>query len=500
MNTITEMSSQFDLGASRGHAEGSRLYLVMICFIATIGGFLFGYDTAVISGCNTFLQEHFELGAEGLGWAASSALLGTIAGCLVSGLLADVIGRRKTLILASFCLAASAVGSMLPPVFLGRPEGFVWFVSDVHTAFNALIIARIIGGIGVGITAAAAPVYISELTLPENRGRMVSFYQLSITLGILLAFIVDWIVLSSAGSEAGGIAQERTAGFFNWIFVQEIWRGMFGTEIPIALLFLGLLFFTPESPRWLVARGREAEAFSVLKRVGGDRVAEKEMHEIRQNLAQERSGFRELLAPHLRLPLMIGLLLPMFSHLSGIAAIMYFAPNILNEVIRSVESAFLGSVLVGVVNCMFTFVAISQIDRFGRRRLLLTGVTGACVSLGAVGVMFAIESELVIIPLLCYVACFAFSYGPVVWTIIGEIFPTRIRGASAALGTLSLMMTGFVVTLTNPVLIAEVSAAGTFFLYAGLTLPAIWFIRKYVPETKGKTLEQIEKLWSGPQQ
>jgi SP family arabinose:H+ symporter-like MFS transporter len=470
-------------------------YLVGVCFITTIGGFLFGYDTAIISGCNTFLQEHFQLGADGLGWVASSALLGTIAGCLISGFLADGIGRKKTLILAALCLTVSALGSMLPPVFLGSAKGFVWFTMDIHTAFNALIIARIIGGIGVGITAAVAPVYISELTLPENRGKMVSIYQLSITLGILLAFLVDWMLLSYAGTAAGVILTETGAGFLNWVFVQEIWRGMFGTEIPIAMLFFGLLFLTPESPRWLVARGREAEALAVLKRVGGDTVAAAEIHDIRENLKEEKGGIKELFASHLRIPLMIGVLLPMFSHLSGIAAIMYFAPNILNEVIQSVESAFLGAVLVGVVNSAFTFVAITQIDRYGRRKLLLVGVTGAFLSLAGVGMMFAIGSKFVIIPLLCYVASFAFSYGPVVWTIIGEIFPTRIRGAAAALGTLSLMITGFVITLTNPVLIEKISAAGAFFLYAALTIPAILFIWKYVPETKGKTLEEIEKRW-----
>lgn len=488
---------QMNRGNLRISGDGSKLYLMVVCFITTIGGFLFGYDTAIISGCNTFLQAHFQLGADGLGWVASSALLGTIAGCLISGVLADGIGRKKALIIASFCLTVSALGSMLPPMFLGNPKGFVWFTTDVHAAFNALIIARIIGGIGVGITAAVAPVYISELTLPDNRGKMVSIYQLSITLGILLAFLVDWMLLSYAGTAAGVITTEAESGFLHWAFVQEIWRGMFGTEIPIAMLFFGLLFLTPESPRWLVARGREAEALSVLKRVGGDKVAATEIHDIRENLKEEKGGIKELFASHLRVPLMIGVLLPMFSHLSGIAAIMYFAPNILNEVIQSVESAFLGAVLVGAVNSAFTFVAITQIDRYGRRKLLLIGVTGAFFSLAGVGVMFAMGSKLVIIPLLCYVASFAFSYGPVVWTIIGEIFPTRIRGAAAALGTLSLMITGFVITLTNPLLIEKISAAGTFFLYAALTIPAILFIWKYVPETKGKTLEEIEKIWHG---
>ena len=256
---------------------GSQIYLLWICFITTLGGFLFGYDTAIIAGCNTFLQSHFQLTEGGLGWVASSALLGTIAGCLISGVLADRIGRKKTLILAALCLTVSAIGSMLPPVFRGSPEGFAWFATDLKTAFNALIGARLIGGIGVGITAAVAPVYISELTLPGNRGKMVSIYQLSITLGILLAFLVDWLVLAQAGSAAGVVAGESTGGFLNWVFVQELWRGMFGTEIPIAVLFFVLLFLTPESPRWLVSRKRETEAVAVLTRIGGAEVAAAEL-------------------------------------------------------------------------------------------------------------------------------------------------------------------------------------------------------------------------------
>jgi SP family arabinose:H+ symporter-like MFS transporter len=197
----------------------------------------------------------------------------------------------------------------------------------------------------------------------------------------------------------------------------------------------------------------------------------------------------------MRTPLLIGILLPMFSHLSGIAAIMYFAPNILNESFQNVESSFLGAVLVGVVNSAFTFVAILNIERFGRRKLLLVGVTGAFLSLTGVGIMFAMGSNLVIIPLLCYVASFAFSFGPVTWVIISEIFPTKVRGLAASIGSFSLMVTGFFITLTNPVFIKTIEPSGTFFLYAALTLPAIWFIWKLVPETKGKTLEQIEKYW-----
>jgi sugar porter (SP) family MFS transporter len=473
------------------------VYLIAISFVSTIGGFLFGYDTAIISGCNTFLQSHFQLTPAALGWLVSSALLGTILGCIISGTITDRFGRKKALLMAAFLLTLSAIGSMLPPQFQGNTNHPVWFVSDSGFAFSWLIIVRVIGGTGVGITSVVAPVYISELTLPQNRGKIVSIYQLSITLGILMAFLMDWIVLHQAGDAAGIITAGGPSGILNWLFVQEIWRGMFGTEIPIAMLFLILLFFVPESPRWLVTRGKTAEAMKTMIRVAGAAQAEKQMAEISEMVKAETGGFKELFAPFLRIPLLIGLLLPMFSHLSGIAAIMYFAPNIINEAIKSVESSFLGAVLVGLVNSAFTFVAILNIEKYGRRRLLLIGVIGAFLSLAGVGGLFALGSRLIIIPLLFYVASFAFSYGPIVWVIISEIFPTRIRGLAVSIGSFSLMVTGFFITLTNPVLIESIYPSGTFFLYAGLTIPAIWFIWRFVPETKGKSLEEIEKYWKG---
>ncbi|TQO38425.1 SP family arabinose:H+ symporter-like MFS transporter [Arenibacter algicola] len=469
-------------------------YLLGISFVSTIGGFLFGYDTAIISGCNTFLEQHFNLSAAELGWLVSSALLGTILGCVVAGSITDRLGRKKALIIAAICLTISAFGSMLPPQFMGDLDQAYWLTANEKQSYTFLILVRIVGGIGVGVTSVVAPIYISELSLPQNRGRMVSLYQLSITLGILLAFLVDWLVLTNAGNAAGVISNEPS-GFWQWLFVDEIWRGMFGTEIPIALLFLILLFLVPETPRWLISKQRYNEAEKIMVKINGEEYAQKQMAEIKEVVKIESGGISELLKPFLRVPLLIGVLLPMFSHLSGIAAIMYFAPNIINESIQSVESSFLGAVLVGVVNSAFTFVAILNIEKFGRRKLLLVGVVGAFISLTGVGILFAIGSKYVIIPLLMYVASFAFSFGPIVWVIISEIFPTRIRGLAVSLGSFALMVTGFFITLTNPILIEQIMPSGTFLVYAALTLPAIWFIWKYVPETKGKTLEEIEMYW-----
>jgi SP family arabinose:H+ symporter-like MFS transporter len=482
-------------GLKTGSEKGSMPYLVGICAVTTLGGFLFGYDTAVISGCNTFLEAQFELTKAGLGWAAASALLGPIAGTLLAGQIADRIGRKPALLTASVLLLVSATFSMLPPVFLSTPEGFRWLSTDRSAAFNFLVLARLIGGIGVGITYAVSPLYIAEITLPKVRGMMVSIYQLSITIGILLAFGVDYLILHSAGQAAGVIPDGTVGSFWSWAFTVELWRGMFGTEIPIALFFFVLLFLIPESPRWLVGQGKKEKAAAILARIGGSQQARKELEDINTVLQQEEGKFAELFEPHLRIPLWIGILLPMFSHLSGIAAIMYFAPNILNASLHSSEGSLAGAVLVGLVNTLFTFVAIWKIDHLGRRKLLLIGVTGACLSLAVVGVLFLMGSKWVLIPLLAYVACFAFSYGPIVWTIIGEIFPTRIRGRAAAIGAFSLSITSFIITQTNPMLFEKISPAGTFFLYAGLTIPAILFILKFVPETKGKTLEDIEQLW-----
>ncbi len=475
--------------------QKTSFYLIGISLVSTIGGFLFGYDTAVISGSNSFLEKQFDLTPSMLGWVVSSALLGTLLGCIISGSITDRYGRKKTLIVAALCLTISALGSMFPPQFLGDMETHHWFSADSGFAFKFLIVARIIGGIGVGVTSVVAPIYISELTLPEKRGKMVSLYQLSITLGILLAFLVDWLILNNAGDAAGVVSGEKIS-LWNWLFVEELWRGMFGTEIPIALLFLVLLFFVPESPRWAFNKGEKDKAMRTMIMIGGKIQAEAQMNEMLKVENTETGGIRNLFRPSLRRPLLIGIFLPMFSHLSGIAAIMYFAPNIINESIASVQSSFLGAVLVGLVNSIFTFVAIVNIEKYGRRKLLLIGVTGAFISLATVGVLFAVGSNLVIIALLFYVACFAFSYGPIVWVIISEIFPTNVRGFAVSIGSFSLMLTGFVVTLTNPILIEKIEASGTFFLYAALTLPAILFIWKFVPETKGKTLEEIERFWN----
>jgi len=464
---------------SMENQKGSLLYLSVICLITTLGGFLFGYDTAIVSGAIEFVKTQFQLDAAMEGWVVSSAVFGGIFGAAFAGPLTDKFGRKPVLILAAICLLVSCVWCIFP----NTPA--------------ELVIARIIGGLGVGITSMAAPVYISEVSPPAFRGRLVSYYQLSITLGILLSFLVNTVILKNAGDRAGVLTSEQT-GFFQWSFVSQIWRGMFGTETLPAVLFLVTLFCIPESPRWLVKQGSGDGALKTLVRVCGTAEAQKEFSQINEMLKMESGKVSEIFSPQFRKPLTIGILLPMFAHLSGIGAVMYFAPKILAEAGLSLGGAFSAAIIIGLINFVFTFLAIWTIDRFGRRPLLLVGIGGAFISLLMVAVLLHFNIELkvlMLIPLLCYIAFFAFSYGPGVWVVISEIFPTRIRGSAVGIGALSLWVTCFVVSQLLPKMLEAFGVANTFLIYAILTAPAFVFVWCLIPETKGKTLEEIEKHW-----
>jgi SP family arabinose:H+ symporter-like MFS transporter len=354
-----------------------------------------------------------------------------------------------------------------------------------------------IGGIGIGITSMAAPVYISEIAPPKLRGRLVSFYQLSITLGILFAFLVNTVILYCAGDKAGVVTGENES-FFNWIFVSQLWRGMLGTEAIPAILFLILLIFIPESPRWLAKNDLSDEALNILVRINGSDEAQKEMADIRQIINQQTANSWQIFEPVNRRPLLICIMLPVFAHLSGIAAVMYFAPKILSEAGLSLGGSFGAAITIGLINCIFTFLAIWKIDKFGRRPLLLGGIFGSFLSLLFVGILFRLNithKYLVLIPILSYIACFAFSFGPGVWVVISEIFPTRTRGLAVGIGALALWVTAFLISQTLPRLIETIGAGNTFLTYALLTAPALWFVYSMIPETKGKTLEEIENHW-----
>jgi SP family arabinose:H+ symporter-like MFS transporter len=445
--------------------------------IVGFAGLLFGVDTAVVSGAISMVKATFGLDADWEGWVVSSAVLGCIVGTAASGWLADRFGRRVILRLAGVLFLVSTVTSAVPPSAL------------------VLVLARIVGGLGIGIASVVGPLYIAEVSLPRLRGRMIAVYQLAITVGILMAFASNALVFRFGARIAGDVR------FLRWLLVDQMWRGMLGACALPSLLFVLLILLVPESPRWLLKKGREAEASRVLARLLGTRDVRQELSVISRSLTAGAGSLAELFSPRLRRPLVIGVLMTIFGNLSGINVIMYYSPKLLETAGAAPEGAMNGTVVIGVMNILFTLVAIALVDRAGRRPLLLVGVSGCAAALNTAALLFAlrIESGLgLLIPLLAHVACFAFSYGAIGWIVISELFPTRIRGRAAGFVTMFGWGTGFLISQSLPRLLETLGGAGVFGIYGGATAAAVVYIAVMVPETKGKTLEEIERFWSVP--
>lgn len=441
-------------------------YVVFYSFIAAIGGFLFGYDTAVISGAIGFLKARFALEAGMQGWTVSSLIVGAAVGAVFAGSLSDKFGRKKLLVASSLLFSVGMLGSAF------------------STEITLLIVARIIGGLGLGVASAVSPLYIAEISPARIRGRMVSIYQFSLVTGIFITFFIN-----AAIEGLGNDAWDVTTG----------WRWMFGCAAVPGIVYLFLLTLIPESPRWLMKRKQEVLALDILEKMNGKEAAKAELHEILNLKDHDAVSFKELLQPSLRLPFIIGVLLAILQQVTGINAIMYYAPEILKQTGANTDSALLQTVLVGVVNLAFTILALWVIDKAGRKVLLLGGAVVMTICLFAVGYAFQVgnvSGPIILFFILLYVAAFAVSFGPVVWVMISEIFPTRIRARATAVATLSLWVADFVVSQTFPMLLGSIGAAKTFWLYAALSFFAVYFCAKFIPETKGKSLEQVELLWA----
>ncbi|MBP1679373.1 MAG: sugar:proton symporter [Bacteroidetes bacterium] len=454
--------------------DRNLFYLFFVCLVTALGGFLFGFDTAVISGTVGFVKQQFALDAIQEGWFVAVALLGCIIGVAFSGILADRFGRKATLFLSALLFAVSA---------------FWCAVAPEHVS---LIVARFVGGLGIGVASMLAPLYISEISIPEFRGRMVTLYQFAITIGILAAYFSNALLLS--WSQSGSVQGE----FLNWIVVSEVWRGMFGMGVIPAVLFFLLLFFIPQSPRWLMARGYPDRARAILARVTNEETAAREVEEIQATLKEETGSIRQLFQPGLRLPLFLGVSIAVLSQLTGINVIIYYGPKIFAEAGFKVAESLDSQVIIGIMNVVATIFALWKIDDFGRKPLLITGVIGMMVSLLCIaGVFFAGSdgSPLLVVCILVYVTFFAFSFGCVTWTLLSEIYPTHIRGRAMSIATLSLWCGTFVVGQAFPWLLETLGGAGVFVLFALMCLPAIIIAWKFLPETKGKTLEEIERFW-----
>ena len=459
-------------------SKQSNSFIAAVCSIGSLGGLLFGFDTAVISGTFSFIEQYFLLNEIEIGWFASSALIGAIIGALVSGSLSDRFGRKPILIIAAFLFFISALGCTIPDSFI------------------FLILARIIGGIGVGMASVLAPLYISEFSPPKIRGKLIALYQLSIVIGILLAYLSNWLLLK--------FSQESTSLFNETdklykIFVSEVWRGMFGLEMIPSGLFIVLLFLIPESPRWLIKNNNPEKGFNILTKISGKKIAEKEFIEIKNSISKFKGRIADLLRPGLRLALLVGIGLSVFGQFTGVNIIIYYGPTILENAGFKIDGALQFQVAIGLINLIFTILALWKIDRWGRRPLLVYGMFSVFISLIIIAFQFTFDSSqgiLIIVMLCIYMASLALSINAVIWVLIGEIFPNRIRGSAMSIVTFTNWGANFLTAFTFPWYIDKIGMGGGFFTFAGMCLLATIFFNKYVPETKGKTLEEIENFWT----
>jgi sugar porter (SP) family MFS transporter len=449
--------------------------------VAAMGGLLFGYDWVVIGGAKPFYEKFFGLTTPSeIGWAMSSALVGCLLGALVSGGLSDRYGRKKLLILAGAMFTVSAVGTALA------------------SGFSVFVVFRLVGGIGIGLASSLSPMYIAEMAPAEIRGRLVSVNQLTIVIGILAAQVANWLIAEPV--PAGATAADILASWNG----QVGWRWMFGAETFPALAFFGLMFLVPESPRWLVKNGKGDLARQVLARVGGERFAAESLDDIRATLAAEEIGrvrFRDLLEPGLAKALVVGVVLAVYQQWCGINVIFNYAQEVFTAAGYGVSDVLLNIVITGTVNLVFTLVALRLVDRLGRRPLMLAGSAGLAVIFGLVGAGYAAGSQglHILLLMLAGLALYALTLAPVTWVLLAEIFPNRIRGAAMSVSTFSLWTACFVLTYTFPHLNEGLGPAGTFGIYAGISVLGFLFIRSRVVETKGKTLERIERELLGPE-
>jgi SP family sugar porter-like MFS transporter len=448
-------------------------YLLLITFISAMGGLLFGYDWVVIGGAKIFYEPFFGLeGSAALrGWAMSSALIGCLAGALLAGLWSDKYGRKKMLIIAAALFVASAYGT------------------GAVDQFNRFIFYRILGGFGIGIASNISPIYIAEISPASVRGRFVSFNQLTIVLGILAAQLVnrqigDYFMPDKNTLSVNGI---------EWA-----WRWMFWAELVPAVSFFILAFVIPESPRWLAVNSRQTDAHKIFARIGGIEYADVELAEIQASTNhKEKIDWKALFRPNVRSVFLIGIVLAVFQQWCGINVIFNYAHEIFSAAGYEVSDVLMNIVVTGVTNVVFTFVAIYTVDRWGRRALMFVGSAGLALIYLILGTCyyFQVTGWSMLLLVVLAIACYAMSLAPVVWVVLSEIFPTRIRGAAVALSTFFLWVASFLLTYTFPLLNEALQASGTFWIYGGICLAGFLFIRSQLPETKGKSLEEIEKEW-----
>jgi len=438
--------------------DTNKNQLLIFSTVAALGGLLFGFDTGVISGAIPFIKLEFYLNSYQEGFAISNLMIACVIGALIAGPIADWTGRKKVLILCAVLFIVSAILSALP------------------RSFTELVIARFIGGIGVGVASVVSPMYIAEISPAKIRGRLVALNQLAIVVGILLSYLSNWLLVDT--------------GINNW-------RYMLVAEILPATTFLMGLFFILESPRWLTKEGLEKDALDVLKVVAGVENADHELQEVKKSLAEKKTSLKELLHPSLRRVLIVGILFSLFAHITGIDTIIYYGPIIFLESGFKTDSALLASVIIGITNLIFTFVGMAMIDKAGRKFLLLVGIAGMGISMTLVG--FCMQSDMIsakwtLLWIMTYIASFAMSIGVVIWVYLSEIYPTRVRGQALSVATMVLWLGNVILMQLFPVMM-ERFGGGTFYIFSFICLLAFIFTWTMVKETRGVSLEEIEKMW-----
>jgi len=468
--------------------QSNSSYLLKLTLVATLGGLLFGYDTGVISGTVGSLESFFvtpkglsETAASAFkGFLVSSALIGCIIGGIFGGVVSKKLGRKKGLILAAILFLISALGSAMPEMFIS-PIG-----EGDHTLSTIFIVYRIIGGIGVGLASMLSPLYIAEIAPAKSRGKLVSFNQLAIVGGFMVVYFVNYFISRGGGSD-------------EWLNAIG-WRWMFASEVIPAGLFLGFLFLVPDTPRSLMLQNKPEKALEVLIKVNGEEEGKTILKEIKASMNEKSSG--HILSFGWAV-IIIGVLISIFQQFVGINVVLYYAPEIFKTISSGTDSALLMTIIVGIVNFLFTIIAVKTVDKYGRKPLMIIGALGMAIAMLSLGFVFftGATGYLALFCMMLYVASFAMSWGPVAWVLLAEIFPNKIRGKALAIAVAAQWISNYLVSVTFPMmndnsyLTEKFNNGFAYWIYGVMSLLAMFFIIKYVPETKGKTLEEMENLW-----
>ena len=455
-------------------------YVIFMAVVAAIGGILFGYDTAVISGTTEIVKNQFQLTDLKEGWYVGCALIGSICGVLVAGSLSDYLGRKITMLISAALFSISAIGCA------------------VCGSFDGLVAYRIIGGVGIGIVSIVSPIYISEVSPAKIRGTLVSLYQLAVTVGFLLAYLANWVIDSNINTAL--TLGDPALSLWERMMNTEAWRGMLGSETLPALLFFFVIFFIPESPKWLIVKGKMEKASAVLSKIyAQQQEVDEEIKVTKESLGGDKGSWADLLKPGILLAVIAGSAIAILGQFMGVNAVLYYGPKIFSE--AGFDNPMFSTVLVGVVNCVTTVLAVFIIDRVGRKQLIYWGVSGMILCLLAIGVYFAwgpalgLGNIFMLTFFLAYVFCTAISICAVVFVLLSEMYPNSVRGRAMSIAGFALWIGTYLIGQLTPVLLGW-SQAGTFFLFAVMCVPYMLIMWKVIPETTGKSLEEIEKFWT----